>query len=159
MIRIKRVYHACAPDDGTRFLVDRLWPRGAKRAKLGSDVWLKDVAPSDALRRWFGHDPARWDEFCRRYSAELDGNPEAWRPLPDGTRHLVAIMKIVRDEVHTLFEEIVAGKAPADRVWTGLDITDTHFVRREEGGVPASRGVDGVREAHRTGNGGAVRSF
>lgn len=81
MIQVKRVYDPPAPGDGVCFLVDRLWPRGLKREALHLDGWLKDVAPSDALRRWFSHDPARWDEFQRRYFAELDGKPEAWRPI------------------------------------------------------------------------------
>ena len=72
MIRIKRVYDPLEPDDGPRFLVDRLWPRGMKKENLPMDGWLKDVAPSDALRRWFGHDPAKWEEFCCRYDAELE---------------------------------------------------------------------------------------
>lgn len=86
MIRIKRVYDPLEPDDGPRFLVDRLWPRGMKKENLQMDGWLKDVAPSDALRRWFGHDPAKWEGFCRRYDAELEANSEAWRPLLDMAR-------------------------------------------------------------------------
>jgi uncharacterized protein YeaO (DUF488 family) len=81
MIQIKRVYDPLEPDDGSRFLVDRLWPRGMKKEDLQIDGWLKDAAPGDALRRWFGHDPAKWEEFCRRYDAELEINSEAWRPL------------------------------------------------------------------------------
>lgn len=81
MIRVKRVYDTYEPDDGLRFLVDRLWPRGVKKENLRMDGWLKDVAPSDALRHWFGHDPAKWNEFCERYTAELEGNSEAWRPI------------------------------------------------------------------------------
>ncbi len=70
-LRIKRAYEPALPEDGARFLVDRLWPRGVKKETLALTAWLKDVAPSDALRRWFGHDPARWTEFRRRYRAEL----------------------------------------------------------------------------------------
>jgi uncharacterized protein YeaO (DUF488 family) len=83
MIRVKRVYEPHEPDDGPRFLVDRLWPRGIKKEALQMDGWLKDAAPSDALRRWFGHDPSKWEEFCRRYDAELHNNSEAWRRLLD----------------------------------------------------------------------------
>jgi len=83
MIRVKRVYDPPALEDGQRFLVDRLWPRGAKREALALDGWLRDVAPSDELRRWFGHTPAKWDEFQRRYFAELDDKPEIWRPLQE----------------------------------------------------------------------------
>lgn len=83
MIRIKRVYDPADPADGPRFLVDRLWPRGVKKENLPMDGWLKEVAPSDELRGWFGHDPAKWEEFCRRYHTELAGKAEAWRPLLD----------------------------------------------------------------------------
>jgi uncharacterized protein YeaO (DUF488 family) len=71
MVRLKRVYEDASPDDGTRVLVDRLWPRGLKRDAAMIDLWLKDVAPSDKLRRWFNHDPARWAEFRKRYRVEL----------------------------------------------------------------------------------------
>src|SRR5512133_3292802 len=81
MIRIKRAYEPPGPEDGARFLVDRLWPRGMKKESLALDGWLKDVAPDSELRTWFGHDPARWEEFCRRYEAELEANREAWQPL------------------------------------------------------------------------------
>jgi uncharacterized protein YeaO (DUF488 family) len=70
-IRIKRAYADPAPDDGARILVDRLWPRGLKKESARLDAWLKDIAPSDALRKWFGHDPDKWPEFRRRYSREL----------------------------------------------------------------------------------------
>ncbi len=86
MIRVKRVYESEQPRDGARFLVDRLWPRGVSRQALRFDGWLKDVGPSDALRRWFGHDPARWETFRERYFAELDAAPEAWRPLLEAAR-------------------------------------------------------------------------
>jgi len=79
-IHIVRVYDD-GESPGRRFLVDRLWPRGVNKERLRLDGWLKDVAPSDELRRWFGHDPQRWEEFRRRYAAELDARPEAWRPL------------------------------------------------------------------------------
>ena len=81
MIRIKRAYDPAQQTDGARFLVDRLWPRGLKKEALKAQAWLKSVSPSDGLRHWFNHDPARWAEFQRRYFAELDGEPEAWQPL------------------------------------------------------------------------------
>ena len=86
MIQVKRAYDPPAAEDGLRILVDRLWPRGINKESLKLDRWLKDVAPSDSLRRWFGHDPALWDEFCQRYFAELDSNPEAWQPLLKAAR-------------------------------------------------------------------------
>lgn len=81
MIRVKRVYDPHEPVDGARFLVDRLWPRGMKKENLLLDGWLKEVAPSDSLRHWFGHDPVKWEEFCQRYYAEMEANSEAWRIL------------------------------------------------------------------------------
>jgi uncharacterized protein YeaO (DUF488 family) len=81
MIKLKRAYDQADPRDGRRFLVERLWPRGIRKADLPLDGWLKDVAPSSELRRWFGHDPARWTEFRRRYSAELRKNEAALAPL------------------------------------------------------------------------------
>jgi uncharacterized protein YeaO (DUF488 family) len=81
MIRVKRVYDAPEAGDGSRILVDRLWPRGLKKEALEPGVWLKQVAPSNELRKWFGHDPARWSDFQDRYFGELEDKPETWRPL------------------------------------------------------------------------------
>lgn len=75
-LRAKRVYDAPAGADGRRILVDRLWPRGLSKSKAKIDFWAKSVAPSTALRKWYGHDPDKWKEFRRRYFAELDHNPE-----------------------------------------------------------------------------------
>lgn len=76
-VQIKRIYEPAAKSDGTRVLVDRVWPRGITKEKAALDLWLKEIAPSTPLRKWFGHDPARWDEFRNRYGKELDGNDEA----------------------------------------------------------------------------------
>ena len=81
MIRLKRAYESAEDTDGVRILVERLWPRGVTKALLRLDEWAKDVAPSPALRQWFGHVPERWPEFRRRYFAELRSNEEAWKPL------------------------------------------------------------------------------
>ena len=75
VINIKRVYEKPTQEDGTRILVDRLWPRGLTKEKAGVDVWLKEIAPSTALRQWFGHDPDKWAEFQKRYHEELKKNP------------------------------------------------------------------------------------
>lgn len=75
-LRTKRIYERASGEDGRRVLVDRLWPRGLSKEKAGVDVWMRSIAPSDALRRWYGHDPTKWEEFRRRYFAELDANPE-----------------------------------------------------------------------------------
>lgn len=80
-IRLSRVYDHVAQPAGTLFLVERLWPRGVRRDEVHVDGWLKDVAPSTALRQWFGHDPAKWEEFRRRYFAELEEHPQAWLPI------------------------------------------------------------------------------
>jgi len=83
MIQIKRVYDLPTKEDGPRFLVERLWPRGMKKEALHMDAWCKNLAPSDELRRWFSHDPAKWKEFQRRYWAELADHPEACQSLLD----------------------------------------------------------------------------
>jgi len=87
MIALKRAYEKPEPDDGIRFLVERLWPRGIKKTELRIDGWLKDAAPSNELRRWFAHDPEKWEEFQRRYFAELDVQTEALKPIRDAARH------------------------------------------------------------------------
>jgi len=71
-IQVKRIYESPSPDDGYRILVDRLWPRGIKKDDANFDLWLKEIAPSDSLRKWFNHEAEKWEEFKRRYSKELD---------------------------------------------------------------------------------------
>ncbi len=101
MIRVKRAYEPAAPGDGTRFLVDHLWPRGLKKEALHAEGWLKEVSPSDRLRHWFQHDPAKWEEFQRRYFAELDEKPEAWQPLLQAARKgEVTLLYSARDTEH-----------------------------------------------------------
>lgn len=82
-IRIKRVYDPPERDDGQRILVDRIWPRGLSREKAGLDGWLKSIAPSDALRKWFRHEPEKWERFQARYLEELNSNPRAIRELDE----------------------------------------------------------------------------
>ena len=86
MIHIKRTYEPRARGDGRRILVERLWPRGMKKEALEADAWLKDVAPSTALRKWFGHRVERWDEFQRRYRKESSANPDAWSGILAASR-------------------------------------------------------------------------
>jgi uncharacterized protein YeaO (DUF488 family) len=86
MIQIKRAYDSPARNDGARFLVDHLWPRGLKKEELKAKLWIKEVSPSNQLRRWFGHEPDKWEEFQRRYFTELDQKPEAWRRLLEAAR-------------------------------------------------------------------------
>lgn len=83
MIQIKRTYEPQSKNDGHRVLVERLWPRGLTKEKVAADEWLKDVAPTTELRKWFGHKNEHWDEFVTRYREELESNPDAWRPLLD----------------------------------------------------------------------------
>jgi len=87
MLELKRAYDKASPEDGVRFLVERLWPRGIKKTDLRLDGWLKDVAPSTSLRQWFSHDPKKWSEFQERYFAELDRHPEACDPIRAAARH------------------------------------------------------------------------
>ncbi|TVM19266.1 hypothetical protein DPQ33_02590 [Oceanidesulfovibrio indonesiensis] len=75
-VNIRRVYEDPQPDDGVRVLVDRVWPRGLTKDRVQADKWMKDIAPSSKLRKWFGHDPEKWDEFRERYFLELDDKPE-----------------------------------------------------------------------------------
>lgn len=100
-LKIKRAYEPAAREDGYRILVDGIWPRGVSRDDLGADVWARDVAPSRELRRWFRHDPGRWDEFRRRYFVELEEVPDAVeairRRLREGT---VTLVYGARDEHH-----------------------------------------------------------
>ncbi|GAA0569078.1 DUF488 domain-containing protein [Rhizomicrobium electricum] len=100
-VLLKRAYLPAVPEDGTRVLVDRLWPRGLARTKAAADVWMKDIAPSNELRRWFGHDPERWSEFRRRYKAELAANPEALKQLRSLVRKgRVTLLYGAKDERH-----------------------------------------------------------
>jgi uncharacterized protein YeaO (DUF488 family) len=101
VIRTKRAYEPAAPSDGRRVLVERLWPRGVSNAGLRLDEWMKDVAPSTALRRWFGHDPKKWPEFRRRYLAELRAHEAAWQPLVRAARRgRVTLVYAAHDPVH-----------------------------------------------------------
>jgi uncharacterized protein YeaO (DUF488 family) len=86
MITLKRAYDSVSRTDGTRFLVERLWPRGVSKAKLRVDAWLKEAGPSTELRKWFSHDPEKWNEFRRRYFRELDSRREAWQPILSAAR-------------------------------------------------------------------------
>ena len=100
-IAIKRVYEAPEPTDGTRVLIDRIWPRGLTKEKAALDLWLKDVAPSTDLRKWFGHDPARWDAFRRRYRDELDAMPDAVARLRDLAKQgKLTLLYGAHDEAH-----------------------------------------------------------
>ncbi|WP_292411001.1 MULTISPECIES: DUF488 domain-containing protein [unclassified Methanoculleus] len=101
MIRTKRIYEEPAGDDGLRVLVDRLWPRGIAKEEAKFDRWEKDLAPTDELRRWFGHDPMKWDEFLRRYRAELEGKEATLTRLrQEANDTTVTLLYAARDREH-----------------------------------------------------------
>lgn len=101
MFKLKRAYDPVSKTDGTRILVERLWPRGLSKAKVHVDAWCKEAGPSTDLRKWFSHDPEKWTEFRRRYSRELDTRPEAWRPiLSKGRRGTVTLVYSSHDAEH-----------------------------------------------------------
>jgi uncharacterized protein YeaO (DUF488 family) len=85
-IRVRRVYEPAAPDDGARFLVDGLWPRGVRKDALSAVQWVKEIAPTATLRKWYAHDQGKWKEFKKRYRAELSKNTAAWKPLVDAAK-------------------------------------------------------------------------
>jgi uncharacterized protein YeaO (DUF488 family) len=99
-LKLKRAYAPAEPGDGQRVLVDRVWPRGVSRAEAHIDLWLKEVAPSTALRKWFGHDPARWDEFRRRYREELKGNPALDQLKAMAAEGRTTLVYGAKDEAH-----------------------------------------------------------
>ncbi|MGE5642838.1 MAG: DUF488 domain-containing protein [Byssovorax cruenta] len=101
MLKIKRVYEEAKASDGVRFLVERLWPRGIKKEDLKMKAWLKDVAPSQDLRKWFAHDPEKWQEFQQRYRDELKANPDAWKSILEAAeQHNVTLLYSARDTEH-----------------------------------------------------------
>ena len=113
-LRLKRAYEPAEKSDGTRILVDRLWPRGVTKAEAGLDEWVKEVAPSAELRKWFGHDPDRWDEFRRRYRVELERQAELLKDLRrracDGP---VTLVYSARDEIHNdavVLRDVILGR-------------------------------------------------
>ncbi|HET9784210.1 MAG TPA: DUF488 domain-containing protein [Terriglobales bacterium] len=102
MIQLKRAYDGAAAGDGRRILVERLWPRGVKKTDLPLDAWMKEVAPSTELRQWFSHDPAKWPEFQKRYTAELRAHAAALQPLLEaaGRRGKLTLIYSSHDEEH-----------------------------------------------------------
>jgi uncharacterized protein YeaO (DUF488 family) len=112
-VRLKRAYEHAAPDDGTRILVDRLWPRGLKKTEAGIDQWVKVLAPSTELRKWFGHDPSRWQEFRQRYRAELRAGSDQLEHLRTLARSgTITLVYGARDEEHNdavVLREVILG--------------------------------------------------
>jgi uncharacterized protein YeaO (DUF488 family) len=116
VITLKRAYEPTSRADGLGFLVERLWPRGIRKADLALDAWLKEAGPSAELRKWFGHDPGRWDAFRRRYVRELDSRPEAWKPIASAARRgrVVTLVYSSHDTEHNnavALREYLYGKA------------------------------------------------
>ena len=127
MVRLKRIYGPPCAADGRRILVERLWPRGLRKQDAKLDLWLKEIAPSPELRRWFGHDPARWTDFCERYRAELDQRSEALDQLEALSRDgPVTLLFAARDEARNsavvlkaVLEEQSAGRPPGSALSPG----------------------------------------
>jgi uncharacterized protein YeaO (DUF488 family) len=117
-IRLRRAYEPASPEDGVRVLVDRLWPRGLAKSEAAIDRWLKEVAPSSELRRWFGHDPTKWEEFRRRYAAELSGHAELVNELRKAAQGgPLTLVYSARDEQHNqavVLRDELEGAAPDD---------------------------------------------
>jgi uncharacterized protein YeaO (DUF488 family) len=115
-IKLKRAYERPLPEDGTRILIDRLWPRGVSKAAAAIDQWIKEIAPSTALRKWFGHDPDRWQEFRRRYAAEVRERPDELRDLRrQASQRPVTLVYSAHDEAHNdavVLREILLGRSP-----------------------------------------------
>ena len=118
-LALKRAYETARPEDGQRILVDRLWPRGVTKADARLDDWLKDIAPSAGLRKWFGHDPARWDEFRRRYREELKQQQPLVRKLRRQARMgPITLVYAAKDEAHNeavVLRNVILGRSPPRR--------------------------------------------
>lgn len=129
MLKLKRAYEPASRTDGTRFLVERLWPRGLSKAKLHVNAWLKDVGPSTELRKWFSHDPEKWSRFRSRYFRELDSQPKAWRPIVSAARRgTVTLVYSSHDERHNnavALQDYLRAKLrrPA---WSGHTVASDH---------------------------------
>jgi uncharacterized protein YeaO (DUF488 family) len=125
-IRLKRAYESAEPSDGLRVLVDRLWPRGLHKDESRIDLWLKEIAPSDELRKWFGHDPARWDGFQQKYLAELRDRADLLRTIEDALHEgPVTLLFAAHDEDHNnavALKEVLE----KERVWPTKNMVVHH---------------------------------
>ena len=114
-IKLKRAYDSARPGDGTRILIDRLWPRGVRKADAAIDLWAKDIAPSTPLRKWFAHDPARWHEFRRRYSEEIHRHRDQLDELRSlAQKGRITLVFAAHDEAHNdavVLREILLGRS------------------------------------------------
>lgn len=113
-VKLKRAYEPVSDDDGKRILVDRLWPRGVSKANAALGQWMKEIAPTTDLRKWFGHDPQRWEEFCHRYREELHRNAELLSHLRSLAREgTVTLVYSAHDEVHNdavVLRDVILGR-------------------------------------------------
>ncbi len=123
MIKTKRIYDPASPEDGRRILIDRLWPRGIKKEEAKIDEWLRDIAPSTELRKWFSHDPEKWQEFRRRYKRELESKSELVQSLKatakKGTVTLVFAAKDTEHVNAAVLKEVLessSAKEPKSKV-------------------------------------------
>lgn len=111
MIKLKRIYDEASPDDGRRIYVDRLWPRGLKKENVRMDEWLKDLAPSSELRKWYGHDPSKYEEFKQRYIRELAPKSQILERIrKEGRKDMITLLFSARDTEHnnaTVLKEII----------------------------------------------------
>lgn len=121
-VRLKRAYENPGADDGIRILIDRLWPRGVAKANAAIDLWAKDIAPSTALRRWFGHDPTRWEEFRRRYSEEIHRHRDRLGELRAlAERGRITLVFAAHDEIHNdavVLRDILLGRTAARKSYS-----------------------------------------
>jgi uncharacterized protein YeaO (DUF488 family) len=112
MVKIKRIYDPVSPDDGKRIYVDRLWPRGMKKEEAKMDEWLKDISPSDSLRKWFGHDPSKYKEFKSRYTKELEKHSEILERIrKESKKETVTLLFSAKDIEHnnaTVLKEMLS---------------------------------------------------
>jgi uncharacterized protein YeaO (DUF488 family) len=116
-ISLKRAYEPPAETDGMRVLVDRLWPRGITKSRARIDLWLKDLAQSTELRKWFGHDPGKWPEFRKRYRAELKGNPALAELREQSRQRDITLVYAARDELHNdavVLKQVLGRGAPGN---------------------------------------------
>jgi uncharacterized protein YeaO (DUF488 family) len=126
-ISLRRAYEPPVPVDGRRILVDRLWPRGLTKNEAKVDDWYKEVAPSNELRRWFGHVPAKWTEFQRRYREELERHPEYLTPLLDAaTRGPISLIYSAKDEQHN--QAVVLKEVMLERLQSVSETEDQDIV-------------------------------
>ncbi len=101
MIKIKRIYELASPDDGKRIYIDRLWPRGMKKEEVKIDEWIKEISPSDSLRKWFAHDPSKYPEFKRRYTKEIEKHSETLERIrKEGKKETVTLLFSAKDVDH-----------------------------------------------------------